>query len=197
MRNIERLLKLWFSPAEYFLKKIGERYPITGGWGYDAKSAVEILMEDMSRRIWFEYWFIKFRADLELNGFGDKAKRWNVIKCNVVEQSLREINGKKYDVLTYTVEAYCSPFSYYFDLCESGEISFCKKGELLKEMDKENSRRRKSYNRMLHTKKKGERIGELLSVEDEAEKNKVCYQRECFFDVSEFIGSEVAEESLI
>ena len=50
---------------------------------------------------------------------------------------------------------------------------------------------------MLHTKKKGERIGKLLSVGEEAKNNKFCYQTECFFDVSEFFGSKVVEESLI
>ena len=94
-----------FSPAEYILAKIGERYPLTGGWGYSADSAVEILLENESQSIWFEHWFIQFRTELELNGFGNNSDKYENIECTEVNQSLRDINGKKFDVITYAVKA--------------------------------------------------------------------------------------------
>ena len=158
-----------FSPVEYILTKIGERYPLTGGWGYSADSAVEILLENESQSIRFEHWFIQFRSEMELNGFENKSDEYENIECTDVKQSLKEINGKKYDVITYTVKA----------ISVTARRLFIKERE---EYINELTRRPMDKNEIW------EKIQEVQMEERNDENYSIRYQRECLFDVAHFFG---------
>lgn len=93
------------SPREVLFDETGRHYPLVGGWGYDVKDSVYIQIDNKSEGVDFEYWFINYRANKELNGIKDTNNRFAAIQCLNVKQSLRKKDGCQYDVLNYIVKA--------------------------------------------------------------------------------------------
>ena len=146
------------SPAEVILYTLGEKYPLSGGWGYSPKDAVKILLDNTSEGVGLEYWFIEFRAHIELNGTGNSPQRYGVVNCQTTSQSLQFEKKKPYDVLTYTVKA--------VPVSELESFS-------------------QEWNE--HDEYKDDPDG-LKNFWDRVEEKAITYQSECWFDISNFFG---------
>ena len=146
------------TPAEIILTESGNEYPLTGGWGYSVDTAVEILLDNGSEGVNFEYWFIKFRAHKELNFIGNTHPRYGNIDCLDVQQSLRNVNGKPYDVLRYIVKA----------------LPVSELGAFDNEWKEHNGFKDDSEG--------------LKNFQDRVEEKAVGYQTECWFNISHFYG---------
>ena len=146
------------TPVEVILTESGKQYPVAGGWGYTASSSVEILLNNTSEGVDFEHWFIKFRAHKELNGLGNTPQRYGAIDCLNVNQALKNVKGKPYDVLSYIVTALPVSEMSVFD-------KEWKRNEGFKD-DPEG----------------------LKNFQERVEEKAVGYQTECWFDISNFFG---------
>jgi hypothetical protein len=102
------------TPRQLFVeiyKSIPE-LPIRGGWGYSIDDAVIIDKNDpiVSKGLPFngvsiEYIFVEKRIYCELIVFRPRNDRYAGITWDLKLQTLREVNGKRYDVLTFDVTA--------------------------------------------------------------------------------------------
>lgn len=146
------------SPREVLLDETGKQYPLVGGWGYDINDSVDIQIDIESEGVNFEYWFINFRANKELNGIMGTNIRFGAIQCLNVKQSLRTIKGCQYDVLNYIVKALPIEFANEFDV-EWKE----------------------------HNGYKDDPKG-LEDFHNRVEEKAVGYQTECWFNISNFLG---------
>ena len=101
------------SPRLFFKNAYELDLPISGGWGYAAKDCVVIDKEDPAAQtglpfdlIAVEQIFIEKRIYSELIVFRPNNDVFAGISWHQTNQSLRDINGRKFDVLKYQVTAF-------------------------------------------------------------------------------------------
>ena len=87
--------------------------PISGGWGYGVNDCVVIDKEDPAAQtglpfdlLGVENVFVEKRIYAELIVFRPRNDRFSGISWNRTEQSLRDIDGRAFDVLKYQVTAF-------------------------------------------------------------------------------------------
>ena len=139
--------------------------PISGGWGYSKENAVIINKEDpiVSKNIPFdgvsiEYNFVELRIHAELQIFRAGSERCTGIEWNFLKQSLKNHEGRYYDVLFFEVTA----------------ISFAE----LKILEKE--RKNKDGSQLSKA--------ELKFCIDKKDSKTIRYTTEYWFDISSFYG---------
>lgn len=101
------------SPRLYLKNSINLDLPISGGWGYSLEDCVVIDKNDpiVNQSLPFdgtqiEYTFVEKRIYAELVAFRDHDDDFVNIKKKLSMQFLKDIDGKKFDVLNFTVSAH-------------------------------------------------------------------------------------------
>lgn len=89
------------------------KLPIKGGWGYDQSTACIIDKNDptVDPRIPFdgvsiEYVFAEYRTYEELIVFRPRGRRYAGIKRQILKQETIELDGRRYDKLTFEIRAF-------------------------------------------------------------------------------------------
>ncbi len=76
---------------------------ISGGWGYDYKSAT--LVKSLENVDQFLHMFASMRAHIEMNATLEKADRYGGINLTLKERKTLTIDSKTYEVVTYHLTA--------------------------------------------------------------------------------------------
>ena len=82
----------------------GVKLDISGGWGYDNKSAVKVHSLDIPIDQ-FIHTFASIRANIEMNLLLEEEDRYGGINVNFVNGEQIEIENKMYDRITFTITA--------------------------------------------------------------------------------------------
>lgn len=77
---------------------------VTGSWGYDNNSALEVNSLDIPIDQ-FLHTFASMRANIEMNLTLDEQNRYAGINVTQVESKEFEIENKKYDLVTFKISA--------------------------------------------------------------------------------------------
>lgn len=77
---------------------------ISGGWGYDNKSAVIVNKLDIPKEQ-FIYMFATIRANIEMNITLDEYNRYSGINVSLNESKKFEIEDKDYEVVNFKITA--------------------------------------------------------------------------------------------
>lgn len=75
---------------------------ISGGWGYNNDSALEVNNIDIPQEQFFQM-FASMRANIEMNLTLDENERYSGINVTQLEHKKFELENKEYDVLTFKI----------------------------------------------------------------------------------------------
>lgn len=90
--------------AKVIEEAFGVKLDISGGWGYDNKSAVKIHSLEMPIDQFF-HTFAAIRANIEMNLTLQEDERYGGINVHFIDGQQSEIENKMYDHITFKVSA--------------------------------------------------------------------------------------------
>ena len=92
------------STKEVIEDVFGVKLDISGGWGYDNSSAVEVNSLDMPIDQFLNL-FATVRANIEMNLTLEEDERYGGVNVTFQESKKFEINSKTYDIVTFKITA--------------------------------------------------------------------------------------------
>ena len=78
---------------------------VSGGWGYDEKSATVVESLDDAHIEQFLHMFASIRANIEMNATLDEEERYGGINLTFKEKKTLSIDKKTYTIVTFTISA--------------------------------------------------------------------------------------------
>jgi hypothetical protein len=99
--------------SEVIEETFGVKLDISGGWGYDDKSAVVVHSLDMPIDQ-FLFMFSSIRANIEMNMTLDEDDRYGGINTEFIDGTQIEINNKAYDMISFEITAMKESTYAYF-----------------------------------------------------------------------------------